>query len=229
MEQEFNLENALAANSETARFRERLSSTQVEKLSLFYELIIHENTVQNLTRLTNPEDFVRGHLLDVFWLGEIAEFRERSDKSSQASPLLDLGSGPGVPGLAAAIMFGGHWVLAESEQRKADFLSRAVSTLKMSDVRVFPGRAEDFLKKNQTSVSAVVSRAAGKVDRILSWISNCSTWNTLFLLKGPGWEAESDEKITDELRAQFDFRICGDFGADSENKRTIFVQITRKE
>ena len=39
-------------------------------------------------------------------------------------------------------------------------------------------------------VQSIVVRAVGPIERIYGWIRGCSTWNTLVLLKGPGWDEE---------------------------------------
>src|SRR4051812_23444634 len=72
----------------------------------FYEIVLRENELQNLTRLTSPTDFYFGHLIDVFEL-------LRSEKIEY--PAMDLGSGAGIPGIVAALIHPEQWILAESE------------------------------------------------------------------------------------------------------------------
>src|SRR4051794_6497333 len=87
----------------------------------YYEELARENKVQNLTRLISPPDFFEGHLMDVL------ELEKTSWVSAQA---MDLGSGSGVPGLlAACVNPKSHWVLAESELRKREFLESTVAKL----------------------------------------------------------------------------------------------------
>jgi len=94
----------------------------------FYELVLRENEVQNLTRLSTPADFYFGHILDVL------EFQKSGIGFEY--PVLDIGSGAGVPGIVAAILGKGSWVLSDSEKKKADFLSRTVAELGLSKVLV---------------------------------------------------------------------------------------------
>src|SRR4051812_41904286 len=81
-----------------------------KKLVSFYEILLKENEVQNLTRITSAEDFYFNNVLDVLEL-----------LSTQwiTYPALDMGSGGGVPGLMAALIDPQEWILAESEGRKA--------------------------------------------------------------------------------------------------------------
>jgi 16S rRNA (guanine527-N7)-methyltransferase len=150
------------------------------RMSLFYKLVLEENEIQNLTRITAPKDFFEKNVLDVVAL---------LDLNWVDYPALDLGSGMGVPGVIAAILSGETWILAESEKKKAEFLQKVVCELGLAgQVTVFSGRGEDFLKTQ--NVKTVVSRAVGPVSRIWGWLKKCSTWNKLVLFKGPGWDEE---------------------------------------
>ena len=156
------------------------------KLEQYRQLIIADP--QNLTRLIDPLDFVIGHLLDVKALIEsgLLEY-----------PAMDLGSGVGVPGVVAALMGSGNWILAESEKSKAEFLNRAVNLLHLGNVEVHGERGEVVLLKK--SVQSVVARAVGPVSRIFGWIGPCSTWNNIILFKGPKWVQERSEFINTPL------------------------------
>ncbi len=157
-----------------------LSQESVEKILEFYGIIQAENERQNLTRLLTPSLFFHGHVEDVL---ELLKWNRLQ------YPSLDLGSGVGVPGILAALISSGKWVLAESEKRKADYLARAVVQLELQEqVQVYSGRAENFLKDHR--VNCVVVRAVGSLDRIYPLIRKCSTWNNLILFKGPAWKQE---------------------------------------
>lgn len=162
-----------------------LSTEDRERLDAFRRLVLEENEVQNLTRLTSDFDFVFGHIADAVALLRAFPLEY---------PAMDLGSGAGIPGIPAAILGGGRWVLSDSELSKLEFLGRTVTSLGLSErVVAIPGRAEDVLRNRKGAIPTVVSRAVGPVSRIYEWIRPCSTWNTLILLKGPGWDREWDE------------------------------------
>jgi 16S rRNA (guanine527-N7)-methyltransferase len=189
-----------------------LSPTQFEKIGQFYDLVVAENEIQNLTRLISPSDFVSGHVLDVVELG----------KSNLLDyPAMDLGSGVGVPGLLSAIVDEKPWILTDSEGRKAEFLRVATQKLGLSNVHVFGKRAEDVLKTNQ--VASIVARAVGPVGRIFAWIERCSTWNSLILLKGPGWEAEWEafEKETKKKKLKVVSDHFYEVGEKKKHRRII--------
>ncbi|MCM2323142.1 MAG: class I SAM-dependent methyltransferase [Oligoflexia bacterium] len=188
-----------------------------ERVLKFYSLVVDENSRQNLTRLISPKDFFEGHVLDV---------KELLKSGLVQFPAMDLGSGGGVPGLLAAVVHPGDWVLSESEGMKANFLSRAVQELGLGDrVRVSNARGEKFLITS--AVKSVVARAVGPVDRIYAWLRPCSTWNNLVLLKGPAWKAEWERfqagKLGKELSigAKFEYRV------GAEKKERLIVRLDR--
>jgi 16S rRNA (guanine527-N7)-methyltransferase len=191
------------------------SADQCSRILSFYLLMRQENTVQNLTRLIEPLDFCDGHLVDVDFLLRSGVLR---------FPAMDLGSGGGVPGLLAAVISGGSWLLVDSEKRKAEFLSRAASRLGLSSVRTFGERAESVLRSERAEV--VVARAVGTVSKICAWIASCSTWNTLILMKGPAWDEEWAEfqrsKWRKELRLRADLPYV--VGPDQKKRRLIVLE-----
>lgn len=159
-----------------------------ERVVRFRDLVVTENEKQNLTRLLSPDDFYSGHIMDV---------RALLARPSLEFPALDFGSGAGVPGLLAGIVRRDTWVLAESENRKADFLTSVVEKLGLDWVTVYAGRGEKYLKNN--SVQSVVCRAIGNVEKIYGLIRDCSTWNKLVLLKGPKWDEEWEKFMSSHL------------------------------
>ncbi len=78
------------------------------------------------------------HLADSLVAVELDEVRA-------ASMIADLGAGAGLPGLAlAAVLPWAHVVLVESARRKCDFLRLAVAAMKLDNVEVIWGRAEEW-------------------------------------------------------------------------------------
>jgi 16S rRNA (guanine527-N7)-methyltransferase len=166
--------------SELNSFSEDINSA----IKAYWDMVLEESKTQNLTSDLEWSVFLHKHMRDVVELenSQLLEF-----------PSLDLGSGGGLPGLVHAIISpASHWVLTESEGRKADFLKRAVEALGLaSRVTVYSGRAENYLARNQ--VGSVCVRAVGSIEKIFGSIRNCSTWNSLVLLKGPKWDDEYSE------------------------------------
>ncbi|MGE0614693.1 MAG: 16S rRNA (guanine(527)-N(7))-methyltransferase RsmG [Bacteriovoracia bacterium] len=168
-----------------------LTPIQVQKLVQFRELVLKGNETQNLTRIVEPIPFIEDHLLDVV---------EWFKTDLNPGKYVDLGSGAGIPGIVGGILRPDPWVLTESEGKKANFLAATTEELGLTNVQVFPGRAEVFLKTAPFNDYTVVSRAVGSVSKIFGWISGCSTWNMLVLFKGPKWDEEWMEFQKDPAR-----------------------------
>jgi 16S rRNA (guanine527-N7)-methyltransferase len=193
-----------------------LNQDAVARVVRFQDLLARENEVQNLTRLIEPKDFVEGHFQDVVELA-------RSGLVSY--PALDLGSGCGVPGLLSACASENEWLLVDSEARKADFLQRAVSDLGLGHVKVKAGRAEAVLKA--AKVESVVARAVGPVLRIYPWIRKCSTWNTLVLLKGPGWDAEWADFLGSSYKKELRIESTHEYRVGADQKVRKIIRLAR--
>jgi 16S rRNA (guanine527-N7)-methyltransferase len=201
-----------------------LLSSQIERISAFRDLVVEENKIQNLTRLLDPRSFFEGHVLDVLEL-------ERSEALSSRN-ILDLGAGMGVPGVLHAIIYPEReisWVSSDSEKMKTEFSRRVVEKFSLNSVRITHLRAEDFLDTHSGEPFTVVSRAVGTVSKIYSWISRCSTWNKLVLLKGPRWEEEWTEFQRSGKRNQLSLSAEHRYTVGEEMKKRVIVSIERKK
>ncbi|MFF0573214.1 16S rRNA (guanine(527)-N(7))-methyltransferase RsmG [Streptosporangium saharense] len=82
--------------------------------------------------------------------------------------LVDIGSGAGLPGLVLAIVRPDIQVtLLEPLLRRTVFLQECVDTLKLGNVEVLRGRAEEFAGKRVFDVAS--ARAVAPLDRLLKW------------------------------------------------------------
>ena len=194
-----------------------LSDEALSRVLDFYVLLLKGNEAQNLTRLTSEDDFFEGHWLDVV---------ELLKSGFLAGPTLDLGSGCGVPGLLAAAVDPQHqWALVDSEKSKADFLAETAQTLKLTSVTSHSGRVEQVLPL--LKIQTIVARAVGPVSRIYPWLRECSTWNTLVLLKGPGWSEEWAKFKHTKYRNELKIAATHDYLVGAEGKKRAIIQLQR--
>lgn len=129
----------------------------VATLARFLDLLKSAGEKQNLTRITDEDAAVEKHALDALLGLELL----------QDGPLVDVGSGSGVPGLPLAIARPGWKVaLVESERRKAAFLDEARRALGLADrVTVHAERAEALARDpdHREAYGCAVVRAVGSV------------------------------------------------------------------
>lgn len=104
-----------------------------ERLATFGQLIIAANRRTNLVGVASFDSLVP-HLLDS--LAPLASLRV-------TGPAVDVGSGAGLPGIAAAIVFPSvQFTLLEPRAKRAEFLDQAVVELKLINVQVRKMTAE---------------------------------------------------------------------------------------
>lgn len=195
-----------------------LTPLQIERASLFAEILYRENKIQNLTRITGLDEFIDGHLIDVIQLMQM---------ESLGIKVLDLGSGCGVPGLlAAAIDLNQEreWVLCDSENSKCEFLEATAKEMNLNKVKVFSGRVETLIPLIKPDT--VISRAVGTVDKLAGWISNCSTWNNFILFKSKGWEEEWKNAQKNKYGKKLTVTQMKEYS--SKDKYRVLINLTKK-
>jgi 16S rRNA (guanine527-N7)-methyltransferase len=134
-------------------------------------------------------------------LAEFATAVSRSSVYDQAIPegsrVLDIGSGVGLPGIPLAIRRPDLSVcLCEIRQRRAAFLERAVSSLKLTNatVRDKDVRQLHSLKSHSLEFDVVIAQAVGSLEHLFSLSQHVLTQNwTLISRKGAIWQDELAE------------------------------------
>ncbi|MCD8553887.1 16S rRNA (guanine(527)-N(7))-methyltransferase RsmG [Seleniivibrio sp.] len=156
------------------------SESQLKKIEQFYE--IHVNAVLNVTAIKDKEDFYRKHVLDSFLL-----FTER--KNILKSPVCDIGTGGGFPGIILAIMYPHiKFTLVDSIAKKCKFVEDAAKELGLDNVEVITSRAENI--KNR-KFATILSRGVAKTAELLKFTENLADKRSVWVLyKGENAEAE---------------------------------------
>jgi 16S rRNA (guanine527-N7)-methyltransferase len=128
-----------------------LDKTARNKLGAYLRLLAKWNRTYNLTAIRDPEQMVTHHVLDA--LSVLPHLPGRAGLR-----VLDVGSGPGVPGIPLALARpDAGLVLIDSSQKKTAFLQQAVVELGLANVEVVHQRSEDYASAAPFDV--VISRA----------------------------------------------------------------------
>jgi 16S rRNA (guanine527-N7)-methyltransferase len=106
------------------------------------------NAVINLTAIREPHDMLVQHILDSLAVLHAIP--------TEATTLLDVGSGGGFPALPIAIMRTDLEVIAiDAVRKKTDYLAKAATHLKVNNLSAIHSRVED----HPTTYDVVISRA----------------------------------------------------------------------
>jgi 16S rRNA (guanine527-N7)-methyltransferase len=152
-----------------ARLGIPLDQDQLDRLARFVALLLARNQQVNLTRIVEPAEVERRHLLDSL----TCALPVRDELVGCATwRCADVGSGGGLPGIPLALAFPSLRVtLIESVGKKAAFLREAVATLGLDGVSVLAERAEDAVRAvgERDSYDLVVARALAPLPVALEW------------------------------------------------------------
>lgn len=156
-----------------------------EKLSLlerYVALLLEANAAQNLiSKATEPQTWVR-HILDSAQLLRFAP---------KAESWLDVGSGPGLPGIVLAILSGRPVLMVEPRRKRVEFLVAAIGELKLRQCRV---RQANIGQVTGKKFEAVTARAYAPLPEIFSSTIQLTNPSTIWVLpKGRSGERELDE------------------------------------
>lgn len=161
----------------------RLNRGQLAQLWAYHSLLRKRNQDRDLTRIIGFESMVFKHYVDSMIVGDFVRL---------PSPLLDVGTGAGFPGIPLKIRYPNlHLILAEPRPRRIAFLQEAIELLKFKNVRIFEHKVISESFKDQ--VDGVITRAVEEIDKTLSRSTAClKTGGQAIFLKGPQCDNEID-------------------------------------
>src|SRR4051794_721545 len=157
-----------------------LTPTQYDALWSYHQLLRAANAELNLTRIHNFENMVLKHYVDSLLVLGLEPL---------PSPLLDLGSGPGLPGIPLKIARPDlHVILAEPRGARAEFLREVAARLALEGLEVHAGKVGPRFGR---TVAGVITRAVASIPETLDLVSGClEPGGRMFFMKGPGCDAE---------------------------------------
>jgi len=187
----------------------------MEKLETFVSLLKAENELQNLVSRQSLEQVWTRHILDSAQLLRFAPSREAS--------WIDLGSGPGLPGIVVALLHEGETMLVEERKRRVEFLERAVDELGLTErVRVVGVKAE---RVEAVPFDVISARAFAPLDKLLTIGERFSTEKTRWILpKGRNAAAELEAVLSSW---QGDFRLEPSL-TDADAQIIVAERVSRK-
>lgn len=158
-------------------------SVDAEKLSNYLTLLDKWNHVYNLTAVRDVSDMANLHILDSLailpWV--------------KGPRIVDVGTGPGLPGIPLAIAAPELQVsLLDSNGKKIRFLQEAKRVLRLDNVEIVQSRAEIY--RPDQGFDTVVSRAFSNLQQMLEWTKHLVAPHGIWLaMKGRPPSEELEE------------------------------------
>lgn len=181
--------NATCEAMEKLFFRAGINLTreQSDLFWRFYLLFDQYNDAYDLSRIKRFEDIVVKHFIDSAIVYTMTDL---------PSPLLDIGTGPGFPGIPLKIMSPQtEIILAEPRDKRVEFMEMAIKELSLQKVSVYPKRVGDH---NDFEINGVVTRAFEECNGTLDRVKHFLPQNgRVLFLKGPGADSDIDSIAPD--------------------------------
>ncbi len=132
-----------------------LSQPQADRMAGYLNLLVKWNRKMNLVGPSSWEEMLETLVVDSWHLADFLESLDLQDDPWT----LDLGAGAGLPGIPLRMFWpAGEYVLVEPRQKRAIFMNRALSELRLGRTRVAGVRCEQ-LPRELLPVDLVLSRA----------------------------------------------------------------------
>lgn len=176
----------------------RLTEKQLNQFLLYYEMLIEQNKVMNLTAIIDYEEVMKKHFIDSLSLVKAYDL-------SKPVSVIDVGTGAGFPGVPLKIAFPDLKVtLLDSLNKRVSFLDSVIDALGLTGIEAIHGRAEDFARNSlREKYDLCVSRAVAN-------LSTLSEYCLPFVKVGGKFISYKSEKIAEEkIAAQNAITILG--------------------
>ncbi len=169
------------------------------RIEAFAALVLEENQQQNLIAKATEVHIWQRHIADSAQLTQ--NVSRETFGANAGGPWLDLGSGPGFPGLVIAALYPNMpVVLVESRTRRAEFLERCVAALNLGKCRVEGQQLERITPFPARAISA---RAFAPLAKLLTLSAPFSTSTTRYVLPKGRSAAQELETLKPSIRAMF--------------------------
>jgi len=164
-----------------------LSEKQYFQLWLYHTLLREKNAEYDLTRIYQFDNMVQKHYIDCILVAKLLH-------RDLPSPILDIGTGPGLPGIPLKIVSPGTAViLSEGRHRRIRFLKEVVETLELKGIDICEGKIYASFNR---PVRGVITRALESIPKTLVRVRNCLLpGGKAIFMKGPNCDPEIKEAL----------------------------------
>lgn len=164
-----------------------LTDLQYERLWQYHKLLRKKNAAYDLTRIYQFDSMVQKHYIDSILPARLLGWQ-------LPSPLLDIGTGPGLPGIPLKIVCPEtHIILSEGRHRRVRFLQEVVQALGLKGIEIHAGK---IYASFDQPVQGVITRAVEPIGSTLGRVRRClAPGGWAIFMKGPRCMAEIQEAL----------------------------------
>ena len=150
------------------------------QLTRFYQILMQHQHKDNVTRLLTLRDVAIKHFIDCLMVDRFVDLR---------FPLMDMGTGPGFPGIPLKIHYPDRPILlVEGVERRVQFLKAVRDELNLKELNII-GRYVNT--EFEYPIHSIITRAVSDVSDTLLNVSQClQVGGYLYLMKGPNVDKE---------------------------------------
>ncbi len=177
-----------------------ITDNQLEAMLAYLSLLDKWNKSYNLTAIRDPQKMLTYHLLDSLSI---------SSWIQPGALVLDVGSGPGLPGIPLAIALPhSRWGLLDSNGKKTRFMQQALAICPVNNAVVVKSRVQDYHAVEPLDI--IVSRAYASLDGFAESVAHLMGRETVLMTMKTGLEEkEAALSPTKYDRQEYDLHVPG--------------------
>ena len=194
-----------------------LSEVELDQFWRFHQLLRSRNLECDLTRLHNYESMVFRHYIDSGIIANLIDL---------PTPLLDLGTGAGFPGVPLKILRPDlEIIFAESRGKKLEFLEESCELLGFENASIYPHKVSD---KFDRPVKGVITRDLEAMSKTLARsVGFLPKDGRVIFMKGPSAGPEIEEALR-EYGSLFEVELDHSYslGSSGHDRRLVVFRRT---
>lgn len=164
-----------------------ITTLQLEKLKIYYNLLKEWNQKINLTNIIEENEVYLKHFYDSLTISKIIDLNKEES-------LCDIGTGAGFPGIVLKIIYPNLKVtLVDSLNKRIEFLKIVKEKLNLKDLEIIHARAEEFSKNNKEKYDIVTARAVSHLSNLLEYSVNLIKIGKYFIAMKANIKEELEE------------------------------------
>lgn len=186
------------------------------RFDLYYQVLVRENSKYNLTAIVDKKEVYYKHFLDC---ALVLNYIDLSNKS-----VCDVGSGAGFPGIVLKLLCPSiKLIIIEPIAKRCNFLKMLVRELKLEDVNIINGRAEEQIELRE-KFDYVFARAVSNLPMLIEICVPLVKVDGFFApLKGSNYNIEVNESTNALHELDSNIENVYEYKLDQYGERSIIL------